>query len=113
MSDALAGADGVGVLLVIYFQICLGGIRELVADEETSAPTLGDGVVAEVVAYFAVEAEGADASVDFDGQKEAGAGRDEAAWDGAGGVVEEELRVGGDAEIDELLWGVLCAGGVA
>jgi hypothetical protein len=60
-------------------------------------------VVAEVVADLAVVADGADAAIDLDGQIEVGAGRDQAARDGARRVVEEELGVGADAEVGERL----------
>jgi len=110
---ALAGWDAVGVLGVVELEVGFGGVGELVADEEASAPALRDGVVAEVVADFAVEADGADAGVDLKREKETGAGSDEAAGDGACGIVEEKLWIGGDAEVDELFGAVGCAGGVA
>ena len=105
VADALAGGDTVGVLLVVELDVGPGavGVGEIVADDEAAPPTLGHGVVAEVVADLAVVADGADAAIDLDGQIEVGAGRDQAARDGARRVVEEELGVGADAEVGERL----------
>ncbi len=76
-------------------------------------PGLRDSVVAEVVAGLAVDAYGPQAGVELDRQKKVGAARHQASLDRVGGVVEEDLRVGGDAEVQHLLRGVLSAGRIA
>ena len=59
------------------------------ADEQAAAPALRQGVIAEVVAHFAVKADGADSTVDLERKVEIRAWGDESAGNGAGGVVEE------------------------
>ena len=73
MPDTLAGGKSVGNL-VVELEIGFGAVRELMTYEESSAPALGQRMIAEVVANFAVEADGADAGVDLDGEKEVGPG---------------------------------------
>jgi hypothetical protein len=55
LSHALAGADAVGILLVVELDVGFGAVGELVADEQAAVPALRQGVVAEVVADVAIE----------------------------------------------------------
>lgn len=67
VAHALARGNAVGVLLVEEFDVGLGGVGELVADQQPARPALDNGVVAEVVAHLAVVSDGADTAVDLDG----------------------------------------------
>jgi hypothetical protein len=113
LADAATGGDGVGVLRVVDLGVDFGAVGEFVANEEASIPTLREVAIAEVVTDVAVDADGANAGVDFERKEEVGAGSNDAAGDGAGGIVEEDLRIGGDADVGLLLGGVGGSGGVA
>ena len=106
-------SDAVGILLIVEFEVGLGALAELMADQQAAAPALRDGVVAEVVADFSVQAYWPDTCVDLQGQIEGRSGGDQAAWHGASRIVEEQLRVGGDAQVRYGLGGIVCAGRVA
>jgi len=61
--DTLTRRDAVRILLIVKLYVGFGAVGELVADEEASVPALREGVVAEVVADFTIEADWADAGV--------------------------------------------------
>ena len=52
--DTLTDGDSVGVLFVIKFCICLAAIRELMPNNQTSPPTLGNGVTAKVITDLSI-----------------------------------------------------------
>src|ERR1700727_186801 len=70
-------------------------------------------MIAEVVTDFAVDTDWADAAINFDRKKKVWPGGDDTARDRAGGIVKKELRVRGDAEVDDGLCGIVGAGGIA
>ena len=61
VADASSSGNAVGVLLVVELEVGFGAVRELVADEEAAPPALRRVAIAEVVADFAVDANGAEA----------------------------------------------------
>ncbi len=71
------------------------------ADEQAANPALRQSLIAEVIADLAVDADGADASVGFEGKEKVRAGGHDAAGNAAGWVFQGELRVGGEAEVDK------------
>jgi hypothetical protein len=101
LDSAACRAYGVGVLLIVEFEVGFGGFGELVADEDAADPALREVLVAEVIADLAIYANGADAGVGLEGKKEVGAGVYDSSGHAPGGIFEAELRVGGEAEVDD------------